>query len=302
MDYPHDALRQFAEHASRYSINLNGQVSRGTRASLNGGNAIVHQGTLQPDGTRVAIKTPRGGPPSDDCTIARVLKEVHLCSKLCHPNVISVLGITTEFEQTVSIVSLWMERGDARDYVQNMAIDPCPLILDIAQGLQYLHTRQDGAVFHGDLKSANVLISDDGRALLADFGLSFLVDSTFSIPHSDNAGWSLYWTAPEILDGGEKSAAGDIWSFGMTLLELFTRQKPFHQFNSSKTVTARILHYKTPDRPSDEETCSRLTDEWWAICQECWNPEPSSRPTITHVLEVITNIQQQQRLVPTAMW
>ena len=56
------------------------------------------------------------------------LEEVHTWSKLDHPNVLPLIGITTDFEKTVSIVSPWMEKGNARDFVRNESIDPRPLV------------------------------------------------------------------------------------------------------------------------------------------------------------------------------
>ncbi|KAI6044494.1 kinase-like domain-containing protein [Pisolithus marmoratus] len=289
---PRETLGQYAERASRYAINLNGQVCKEDNgAALPGGNAIVYPGFLSPHGTRVAIKVPRSAPPNDERVIRRILREVHVWSKLSHENIVLLLGITTEIDQTVSIVSPWMEKGNAFTYVQDTAVDPRPLMIDIARGLEYLHTCVEGPIFHGDLKGPNVLISDSGRALLTDFGFSYHSNSSFSMPISRISGWTVQWTAPEILDGEdgeEKSAAADIWSFGMTLLELFTRKIPFHQVKGRR-VALKIVQGITPVRPSvEKETCSRLTDPWWAICLECWKFEPASRPTIAHVLQAVS--------------
>ena len=84
----------------------------------------------------MAIKTPRGGSPGDAETIKvrtiRVLrlflKEVHAWSKLAHENVLPLIGITTQFDLTVSIVSPWMEKGTARDHVRDKSVDPRPLV------------------------------------------------------------------------------------------------------------------------------------------------------------------------------
>ncbi|KAI6010923.1 kinase-like domain-containing protein [Pisolithus orientalis] len=291
MNNPQETLKQFAGHASRYAINLNERISKEENCTiLRGGNAIVYSGILRPGGTRVAIKAARGGLPGEERVIKQVFKEVHLWSKLRHENIIPVLGITTEIDLTVSIVSPWMEKGNAHIYVKNKAINPCPLMIDIARGLQYLHTRREGPVFHGDLKGPNVLISDRGRALLADFGFSYLANSTFNMTVSGKVGFSIYWTAPEILlDEVDISAEADVWSFGMTLLELFTREVPFHQYTRN-AIMRKMYRMETPDRPSDEQTCSRLTDQWWDICRQCWNVEPSSRPMISDVLQIITSI------------
>ncbi|KAI6167283.1 kinase-like domain-containing protein [Pisolithus thermaeus] len=295
MDNPRQTLNRFAERAHRYAPNLEGRLCRATCTILRGGNATVYRGTLQPGEKSVAIKTARGGLPGDEHIIKRVLKEVHLWSKLHHENIVPVLGITTEFDLTLSIVSPWMGMGNAHTYVQNTAIDPRPLMKDIARGLQYLHTCEEGPVFHGDLKGLNVLISDSGQALLTDFGFSHLVNSTFSMTVSGKGGVTLYWAAPEILNDEEISAPADVWSFGMTLLELFTRKIPFHQFKPM-VVLGKILRGKIPSRPSSEETCLRLTNPWWDICLKCWKIEPASRPTIAYVLQDIANIRDQPRL------
>ena len=56
------------------------------------------------------------------------LREVHAWSKLSHKNILPLLGITTDFDWTVSIVSAWMDNGNAHQYVQNDTVDPRPLV------------------------------------------------------------------------------------------------------------------------------------------------------------------------------
>ncbi|KIM53146.1 hypothetical protein SCLCIDRAFT_32129 [Scleroderma citrinum Foug A] len=196
---PRRALEEFARRATRYSVNLNGCVSRNEDLLLRGSAAVVRSGTIDftkmadkvgtrdasnIDGWKVAIKSPCAGPPNSESNIKKFLKEVHVWSRLDHANVHPLLGITTEFELTVSIVPPWMRNGNAHDYVQNQAVDPRPLIEGIAEGLHYLHNHEPYPIFHGDLKGANVLISDDGKALLTDFGFSAAVNSSFSMAMS----------------------------------------------------------------------------------------------------------------------
>ncbi|KIM61191.1 hypothetical protein SCLCIDRAFT_122578, partial [Scleroderma citrinum Foug A] len=219
------------------------------------------------------------------------LKEVHVWSKLDHTNVHPLLGIITEFELTVSIVSPWMRNGSAHDYVQNKAVDPRPLIEGIAEGLHYLHNHEPHPIFHGDLKGANVLISDNGEALLTDFGFSVAVNSSFSMAMSRTAGTkgTLRWMSPEILDGDEISPEADVWAFGMTALELFTRKDPFHCCTTTAAIIAGIVRYG-PDRPSTNDTCARMTDKWWDICSRCCIYEPKSRPKMSYVIQTITRM------------
>ena len=56
------------------------------------------------------------------------LKELHAWSKLVHANVLPLIGFTTQFEMTVSIVSPWVEKGHARHHVRNKPVDPRPLV------------------------------------------------------------------------------------------------------------------------------------------------------------------------------
>lgn len=93
----------------------------------------------------------------DERAIKQILKEAHTWSKLDHPNVLSVLGITTKFDSTVSIVTLWMEGGNASAYVQKQKNDPRPLIKDVALGLRYLHSHPEGPIIHADLKGVGLV-------------------------------------------------------------------------------------------------------------------------------------------------
>lgn len=151
-----------------------------------------------------------------------------------------------------------------------------------------MHDLKPDAVFHGDLKGVNVLISDDGRPLLADFGLSYLTNSSFSVPIAESFGCTISWTAPEMFEVSKPTAKTDVWSFGMTALELFTRKTPFHRFRGRAAMT-RILK-GPPDRPTDDDTCFRLTEEWWRLLSSCWNSEPRLRPTMPYIIEIIDRI------------
>ncbi|KAG6329601.1 hypothetical protein ID866_9487 [Astraeus odoratus] len=300
---PKPSLEEFARHASRYSINLDGLVERDKTIYRCGGQATVFKGTLKPPPgceslnvsriTQVAIKTVRCL-PHDKFTAETTLREVHLWSKLRHDNVLKLLGIVTEFDNTISIISEWMDKGDAHDYVQDRDIDPRPLILDIAKGLEYLHAHKPGPIYHGDLKGANVLISKNGHALLTDFGFSHISNSSFSLAPLTASGGTLHFMPPESLrcenyENYTTSAAGDVWAFGITALELFTGKIPFQNIWSLPLLQLRILR-GPPDRPGDEESRFRMTDEWWSICTSCWASDPSSRPQMADVVEDVRRI------------
>ncbi|KAI6001469.1 kinase-like domain-containing protein [Pisolithus albus] len=280
-------LLRLADRASKYSINLNGNILRTRgKCSVRGGTAIVHHGIWIPRGTEVAIKTFLNALSESEAELKRLFREVHTWSKLRHKNIVPMLGISTELDSTISIISEWMPLGNAHDYVKNTERDPRPLLEDIASGLYYLHSHELGIV-HGDLKGCNVLVSSNRRAQLADFGLSTLNISTFSMTVDPQKGMTLRWTAPELLDSGHASMASDVWAYGMTVLELFTGEVPFSDCASTYGVISRITLGNLPPRPAVEATQFRMTDAWWDICTSCWGHDPSSRPAMRDIVDTV---------------
>ncbi|KAF8596234.1 kinase-like protein, partial [Ceratobasidium sp. AG-I] len=94
-------------------------------------------------------------------------REIHTWSKCDHPNVLKLLGLV-EFRDQIGMVSPWMKEGNLVHYLQR---EPGANRLNIASpfadGLSYLHRQ---GIVHGDLKGANILVSDSGVPLLTDFG------------------------------------------------------------------------------------------------------------------------------------
>ncbi|KAG6327992.1 hypothetical protein ID866_11097 [Astraeus odoratus] len=252
---------------AQYALNLDDDVHRDESVPpIVAGNALIHQGTLRSSGIRVAIKITRGAGTWLTAT-QNTCREAHVWSKLCHVNVLPLLGIATKFDGMISLVAEWMPQGNAHDYVQDRSVDPRPLVAFGHRAcLSYLHNHQPESIFHGDVKGASVLISK-GHAILTDFGLSFLPNSSFSMAADAPCGGSLPWLSPESIDSQtyDITRPGDIWAFGMTTLELFTRENPFPGIKTVRGLLLRILQ-GPPERPSDESTCSRMTQEWWSVC------------------------------------
>ncbi|KAL4066209.1 hypothetical protein J3A83DRAFT_368589 [Scleroderma citrinum] len=98
------------------------------------------------------------------------------------------------------------------------------------------------------------------QPLLTDFGLFDLID-----PPLVNRLGTINWTSPECLLNPKGSAAGDVWAFAMTTLELFTRVLPFDSIRRPEELRRHIFR-GPPDRLSNETTYERLTDGWWEIC------------------------------------
>ena len=157
----------------------------------------------------------------------------------------------------------------------------------------------------------NVLVTDEHRACLADFGLSTASDS--QVLHATplttkNAGGTLRWTSPEIFEGEQptNTSSSDIYSFGCVSYEvfcvpvgplsishsigfqIFSGLIPFHEIHDH-AVILQVVRGQRPSRPSICEPwkipCEDLglDDETWAIIEDCWNTEPERRPAAKEV-------------------
>jgi len=159
----------------------------------------------------------------------------------------------------------------------------------VAEGLTYLHD-QDPAIIHGDLRGGNILISNEGRPCLSDFGLARILKLEGMTPTSEQAG-SLRWMSPELLrDDIIPSASSDVWAFGMTVLELISGNHPYNKIVNDVVVFGEIKDGQIPSRPQDTKFSNGLSDELWAICQHCWIIVPSQRPSMREVFSKISRI------------
>ncbi|KAF9257179.1 kinase-like protein [Marasmius fiardii PR-910] len=190
------------------------------------------------------------------------------------------------------MVSPWQENGNALSYVKenDMRVSYKQMIIDIAEGLKLLHTLvKPRRVVHGDIRAENIFINSQGNPLIGDFGLSKMVDDMTDTPftQSNSAANLCRWFAPEVYtEEGIISFASDVYSFGMTVLELYTHEYPYSKIKHPQGVVLVVAKGQTPPRPNDAEVSRRGFDEnIWKLLLECWSPMASARPTITDILE-----------------
>eukprot|EP01083_Nonionella_stella_P167076 560590_1 len=142
-------------------------------------------------------------------------------------------------------------------------------------GLEYIHSKN---IVHRDIKACNVLLDDRGACKLADLGVS--KDTTQYGPAQTTVG-TPYWMAPEILAKGAYNVKADIWSLGITAIEMATG-KPPHSDKPPLQVIYLIPKAPPPNLPEDEDHWS---DQFRDFVSCCCIKDPNKRPSATELLQ-----------------
>jgi serine/threonine-protein kinase len=176
----------------------------------------------------------------------RFLQEARVVGQLSHPSIIALhdMGIE-EATQTPYLVMEFLE-GQPLDRILERGSVPypraCAIVAEVACALGAAHRK---GVIHGDVKPANILITDDGRVKLMDFGMARL--SSHDTGTTPLLGTPAYW-CPEQIMGKPQDARSDLFSLGVVLYELVTGKRPFDA-DSLQAICGRVLS-STPLPPS----------------------------------------------------
>lgn len=149
-----------------------------------------------------------------------------------------------------------------------------------ARGINYLHCGNP-AVLHRDLKSANILLDDSYNPKVCDFGLSRLKANEKSM--TGNCG-TVQWMAPEILANEAYAEPADVYSYGIVLWELLTRECPFEGMSSIQCAMAVLNHSKRPEVPN---WCPQV---FASLIERCLDKDPKKRPTIAEILSAFDSM------------
>ncbi|KAJ7477420.1 kinase-like domain-containing protein [Mycena latifolia] len=222
----------------------------------------------------------------------KLRREVDVWYRLDHRNIVPLLGITFDFGTSLSMVSPWLTKGTLHHYLKSSQPRPEDLgllLTDIIKGLGYLHSQH---VMHGDLHPANILINEDGRAQLTDFGLSLILpefEGTSYMTSSLVRG-AVRWAAPEVFrirQAGDPSLAvsamSDVYSFGGIMYQVLCGEIPFSDIHNDVRVIIAVKDGRRPERSQ------AISDVNWAFLQQCWNTDPTSRPSVSEIRSFLQN-------------
>jgi len=250
-----------------------------------GGMGVVYRAHDEQLDRDVALKVLPADALGDEAARVRLVREARLASKLNHPNICTIHEVgeaapSAGSGQVVSFIA--MELIEGQTLSARLAAGALPVAeaarygQQLADALAHAHER---GVVHRDLKSANVVITPEGRAKVLDFGLAkplkpeALTEALTLSHHSLTALGAIVGTlaymAPEQLRGQAADARSDIWALGVVLYEMAAGQRPF-QGQTGYELSSAILTGTMPPLPAP---AAALTD----IVERCLAKEPEAR-------------------------
>jgi serine/threonine protein kinase len=216
---------------------------------------------------------------SDEESAKALRKEIAILRSCSNENVVEYLGCWgPDSRKRLWIITEFCHLGSITDCI-NVAkfklneAQIATIIASILRGLVYLHNRK---IVHRDIKARNILLTKEGVVKLADFGLA--KDLEGSVSQSTNAVGSPLHMAPEVIKGGGPNYKSDIWSTGITAIEL-AEGKPPHWEKNAYQVLAVIPNADPPRLQSD--TWSK---EFRDFVAQCCVKDPDQRPSSVFLL------------------
>ncbi|KAJ6550431.1 kinase-like domain-containing protein, partial [Mycena vulgaris] len=261
-----------------------------------GASATVYRGSL--GATEVGVKSLRLYYRTVVQVKKRFVREALILQLAQHPNVLRFISILYE-PFKICIITPWYAQGHIMKYIEAFP-DVCrkELMEQVADGLHFL---SEYGIVHGDLKGGNILIDNDGKAAIADFGLAGTLSlspssistlaATVLSAASSTGGGTFRWMAPERLvpsaydlPTAKATMRSDVYSFGMLVLEVYSRAPPWGSRAEGGIALSVVTNLRPPRPP-------KIPDQLWEIVRECWSHFPSERPMILNIYNRLACMQ-----------
>ena len=235
-----------------------------------GGMSDVYKAKCHKLNRLVAIKVLKEEFSEDEGFVSRFKMEAQAAAGLSHPNIVNVYDVVDDGDMHY-IVMERIEGTTLKNYIAKKGMldsrEAIGIAIQIAQGMAAAH---DSSIIHRDIKPQNIIISKDGKAKVADFGIaraaSRQTENSYAIG-------SVHYIAPEQASGGVSDERSDIYSFGITLYEMVTGKVPF---DGESTVAVAMAHMEQEIQPPSQIN-SQISAGLEAIIMKCTQKKPEDR-------------------------
>ncbi|XP_074567335.1 calmodulin-binding receptor-like cytoplasmic kinase 2 [Curcuma longa] len=274
-----------------------------------GGFGIVYQGTLD-DGTPIAVKRAKKTVYDSHLSV-EFRSEIKILGQIEHLNLVRFLGYLEENDERVVVIE-YVPNGTLRqhlDGIQGNYLDLASrldIAVDVAHAVTYLHMYADHPIIHRDIKSSNILLTDNLRAKVSDFGFARLGVNEAGVTHiSTQVKGTAGYLDPEYLRTYQLTDKSDVFSFGVLLLELISARHPIERnrdlrervtsnwamkkFRQGKAI--QILDPVLPRTPASNLAVEQILE----LASRCLAPARQSRPTMKSCGEILWNIRKDYR-------
>ncbi|KAL2469429.1 putative receptor protein kinase TMK1 [Abeliophyllum distichum] len=274
-----------------------------------GGFGVVYKGEFH-DGTKIAVKRMESGAMGTK-GMNEFQAEIAVLTKVRHRHLVALLGYCINGNERLLVYEYmpqgtlsqhlfeWQERGyQPLTWKQRVTI-----ALDVARGVEYLHSLAQQSFIHRDLKPSNILLSDDMRAKVADFGLvRNAPDGKYSV--ETRLAGTFGYLAPEYAATGRVTTKVDVYAFGVVLMEIITGRKALDETmpdERSHLVTwfRRVLIHKDSLRKAIDLILDPDDETYESLCKvaelagHCTAREPFQRPDMGHAVNVLGPLVEQ---------
>ncbi len=252
------------------------------REIARGAAGVVYEAVHRELGRKVALKVLRTGLDTDDTTRERFRREAQALAQIEHDHIVDIYEFGEIDGRPFYAMTLIngptlaeLVKRDERPTPEEL----CVGLAGVANALQALH---DAGIIHRDVKPSNIMIAEDGRYMLADFGLARTAMSATMTRTGDALGTPLYMSPEQMLGSREAiEARTDVYGLGATMYQLLTGKPPFKTENLHALMRMVLSERPEPARavaPELPAGCSRMA-------MKCLEKEPRDRYESAAALE-----------------
>lgn len=241
----------------------------------------VFKGLRKDDGEVVAIKILTIDETADDDTFRSVAKEIQMLRDCNHPSIVGFYGAYIK-DNELWIIMEFCDAGSCSKMMTKMGKnfleeEIAAVVYQVLQGLEYLANARK---MHRDIKADNLLLKSSGEVKIADLGVAAQLKNTMDF-HKTATG-TPYWMAPELVSETRYNSKVDVWSLGISAIELAERKPPLFDFVPMRALFMIAQQTRPPPTLSKPGDWSAEFNDFIA---KTLVKDPESRASATELLE-----------------